>query len=129
VAYLAFEILRNEHPGMDVFGIIQLPEEEYTFDWDSLVNGGRELQQALIHYRNQEKVRLSDILLQDIEVLLADGIKNIGIFHAEKPLYQDKKGKVRSQSFKLLYFYHNRLEGYQLEDKVQWNRLQLSIAD
>ena len=129
VAYLAFEILRNEHPGMDVFGIIQLPEEEYTFDWDSLVNGGRELQQALIHYRNQEKVRLSDILLQDIEELLADGIKNIGIFHAEKPLYQDKKGKVRSQSFKLLYFYHNRLEGYQLEDKVQWNRLQLSIAD
>ncbi len=129
VAYLAFEILRNEHPNMDVFGIIQLPEEEYVFEWESLLLGCRELQQALIHMRNQEKIQLSDVILGEPTALLEDGIKNIGIFHAEKPLLKDKKGLIRSQSFKLLYFYHNRLEGYDLQEKVEWNRLQVSIQD
>lgn len=129
VAFLAFEILRNEYPHMDIFGIIQLPEEEYAFVWDSLLVGGRELQAALIRLRNQEKIKLSEMILQDIDVLLEDGIKNIGIFHAEKPLLRDRKKQIRSQSFKLLYFYHNRLEGYQLQDQVQWSRLQVAIED
>ncbi len=129
VAYLAFEILRNEHPNMDVFGIIQLPEEEYVFEWESLLIGCRELQHALKRLRNQEKIQLSDVILGDATALLEDGIKNIGIFHAEKPLLKDKKGLIKSHSFKLLYFYHNRLEGYQLQDQVEWNRLQVSIQD
>ena len=129
VAFLAFEILRNEYPNMDVFGIIQLHEEDYTFVWDSLLEGGRELQTAMIRLRNQEKIKLSDMILQDIEILLEDGIKNIGIFHAEKPLLRDRKSQIRSQSFKLLYFYHNRLEGYQLQERVQWSKLQVAIEE
>lgn len=129
VAFLAFEILRNEYPNMDVFGIIQLPEEDYTFVWDSLKEGGLELQAAMIRLRNQEKIKLSDVILQDIDTLLEDGIKNIGIFHAEKPLLRDRKKQIRSQSFKLLYFYHNRLEGYQLQEQVQWSKLQVAIED
>jgi len=127
VAFLAFEMLRNEYPGMDVFGIIKLPPEDYVFDWVTLCKGASELKDALVRLETLEKIRLSDVFAEPVESILRDGLGNIGIFHAERPLYMDKRGRVKSESFRLLYFYHNRLDGYRLAEKVEWNKLQVSL--
>ena len=129
VAFLAFEILRKEHPHLDIFGVMKLPPDDYRFDWDSLRRGGLELQEALIRMAGREEVKLSDVIRADIDTLLQDGMKNLGVYHAEKPIYLDRKGVVRSESFKLLYFYHNRLEGYRLDEQVEWQQLVVAVEE
>lgn len=127
VAFLAFEMLRNEYPGMDVFGIIKLPPEDYVFDWEILCRGASELRMALKKLEDMERIRLSGVFDGSVEDILKDGLGNIGVYHAERPLYLDKRGRVKSENFKLLYFYHNRLDGYRLTEKVAWDQLQVSI--
>jgi len=53
--------------------------------------------------------------------LIADGIRNLGIYHPEKPLVCTKDDKLISEDFKLLYFYHNRLTHYNLEKELAWS--------
>jgi len=45
---------------------------------------------------------------------------HMGTFHVRKPLRFTKKGQIVSESFKTLYFYHNRLENYDIEQKICW---------
>jgi glycerol-3-phosphate O-acyltransferase len=56
------------------------------------------------------------------------GMKNLGVYHNTKPLTMNKKGEIESQSFKLLYYYHNRLENYNLIKHVHWNENLLAEA-
>ena len=64
------------------------------------------------------KVKLSPILRQDPEVILKDGIRHLGSYHYFKPLKFNKQGKVVSQNLKTLFFYHNRLDYYNLEGVI-----------
>ena len=36
---------------------------------------------------------------------------------------KNKENKYISENFRLLYFYHNRLDSYNLEDSVNWDEL------
>ncbi|MEO0876662.1 MAG: glycerol acyltransferase, partial [Bacteroidota bacterium] len=47
----------------------------------------------------------------------------LGNFHALSPLYFNKKGRIVSDSFKSLYFYHNRLDNYHLERYINWKNI------
>ena len=60
-----------------------------------------------------------------MEDLIKDGILRLGNFHVSKPLKYDKKGQIVSESFMLLYFYHNRLENYGLDKKIRWKQYAL----
>jgi glycerol-3-phosphate O-acyltransferase len=104
-----FQILR-QHPSelnipMDVF--------EYTFE------------SALSDLKDLEadgKVKIEAVNDRSTKELIIDGMKNLGIYHGQKVLYISKN-KVRSKSIKLLYYYHNRTEGYDLEYKMDWSKV------
>ncbi len=124
-AFLAFEILRNDHPHMDLYGLVKQPPEDYTFPEDSLRQAGEALLRALKQLAREDKLRLSAIFEEPFSDVFEDGMTQMGCYHAERPLYRDRKGFVKSGSFKLLYFYHNRLDGYPLRDTVKWEKLRV----
>lgn len=71
--------------------------------------------------RDQGKVKLSKELdAIGIEDIVKDGLKNLNIYHLRQPLYI-KNGMFRSEDIKVLYFYANRLSGYDL-DRFVHNR-------
>jgi glycerol-3-phosphate O-acyltransferase len=39
----------------------------------------------------------------------------VGMYHAKRPLVKNEGGNIETQDLSLLYYYHNRLEGYGLE--------------
>ncbi|MBK7959480.1 MAG: hypothetical protein IPK03_16185 [Bacteroidetes bacterium] len=45
-------------------------------------------------------------------------MSNLGLYHAKKVLFMDTNGNYNTEDMKLLLFYHNRLEGYKLEQYV-----------
>jgi glycerol-3-phosphate O-acyltransferase len=118
VAFTGFQILRNEYPELDVFGIIRLPEEHYEFNLDHFQEKLALLQQRLIDLENRGKVKMSPEAKSSIQKILDDALVNLGVYHSRKPLKINKKGLLISESFKLLYYYNNRLDGYGLEDTI-----------
>ena len=54
-------------------------------------------------------------LKEDIDDVIRHGLDNVGIFHLKRPLLLNKEGNIITQEFNLLYYYHNRLVGYDLE--------------
>ncbi len=128
VAFVAFDIFKNEHRNLDLFNLIKFPVEDYVFDNHRLLSGCEEMRIALLKLEAKGRIKLAPIIQEGgVAEILTDGMKNMGVFHTERPIFRDKKGQVRSESFKLLYFYHNRLDGYRSVERVEWDKLQVSF--
>jgi len=119
LAFAAFEMLCNENPKLDIFGILRLPTDDYIFDHNVLSATVNQLQKTLILFAKKEKLILSPEIHSPVDELIADGIKHLGTFHIKKPLKKNKLKEVISENFYLLYFYHNRLTGYGLEKWIK----------
>lgn len=125
LAFAAFEILCNENPKLDLFGVLRLPTDDYIFDYNTMTATVNKLQQTLIIFADKNKLILSSEIHSSVDELIADGIKHLGTFHIKKPLKKNKLGKVISENFYLLYFYHNRLTGYGLEKWIKPGRINI----
>jgi glycerol-3-phosphate O-acyltransferase len=127
VAYAVFQILRHENPKLDIFGILRLPSDEYVFPKRAVEEVMEQLQQRLFTLEKQGKIRLDPEIHLEAGELLKIGIKNLGIFHTEKPLVFTKEGDIISTSFRVLYFYHNRLDQYGLDKHVHWKAEEIEV--
>ena len=47
--------------------------------------------------------------------MIKHGLDNVGIFHLKRPLLKNKQGNIITRDLNILYYYHNRLVGYDLE--------------
>jgi glycerol-3-phosphate O-acyltransferase len=122
VAFAAFEILKKMHPDFDIFGLIRQPEEDFIFPKDLMVDVTSQVLKALRNMERNMEVRLSEVLASDdMDSVIKVAMRNLGVYHNTKPLTMNKKGEIESQSFKLLYYYHNRLENYGLDRHIRWN--------
>lgn len=117
-AYAAFEWLKMQDPKLDLYGILRLPPEDIVFSKSGLMQIISSVRASLLAQEAAGKVKLSPILRQDPEVILKDGIRHLGSYHYFKPLKFNKQGKVVSQNLKTLFFYHNRLDYYNLEGVI-----------
>jgi glycerol-3-phosphate O-acyltransferase len=127
VAYAVFEMLRHENPKLDIFGILRLPQDEYIFPRKAIKEIIEQLQTRLFLLEKQEKIRLDPEIFLDAPSILKNGIQNLGIFHTEKPLVFNKDGNIISTNFRVLYFYHNRLQHYHLDRFVQWKMEEIEV--
>ena len=128
VAYAAFLWLRQENTHLDLYGILRLPPEEYIFDPIVLKDVLQQLIELLTEMEDKEEINLSDIIKGNLDDLLRDGVKRLGSFHVQKPLRQNKKGQIVSDSFKILYFYHNRMATYKLDKSIVWKKMESSAV-
>jgi glycerol-3-phosphate O-acyltransferase len=128
VAFAAFQIVKNKNSRLDLYGILRLPADDYVFPRATMREVVGQLRQRLIDMADAGEVKLSEQVMYDVDQLIEDGISRLGTYHIAKPLRFNKKGQIISESFKVLYFYHNRLTGYGLEEKVQWKQFDLEMV-
>jgi len=112
---------------LDIFGILRLPQDEYIFPRKAIKEIIEQLQTRLFLLEKQEKIRLDPEIFLDAPSILKNGIQNLGIFHTEKPLVFNKDGNIISTNFRVLYFYHNRLQHYHLDRFVQWKMEEIEV--
>lgn len=122
VAFSAFELLKHQNAKLDLYGLLRLPTEDYVFSEKVMTEVIGQLREELILLEEHGEIKLSEQMYWPVEKLIRDGITRLGNFHVAKPLHYDKKGNIVSDSFKLLYFYHNRMVGYGLEQKIRWKQ-------
>lgn len=129
VAFSAFRILKQENKHLDLYGILRLPADEFFFPWDYMKDVIGQLREELHAMEEKKAIKLSAGIQEDLETLIRDGIKRLGNFHLKSPLRIDKNGRIVSDSFKLLFYYHNRLKNYELEKKIKWKKYNLEVVD
>jgi len=120
VAYAVFKMLLRENPKLDIFGILRLPHEEYVFPRKAIIDIIAQIQVRLFSLEKQDKIRLDPEIHLSAEEIVKSGVWNLGIFHTVKPIKLTKEGDLFSTNFRVLYFYHNRLDSYNLTKNVHW---------
>ncbi len=128
VAFTAFEILVKRNPALDLFGVLKLPFEDCIISMDEFKQQLEHLRSKLRKLEQQQKIRISEPVNWPLDEVVEDGLKNLGLYHAKKPLKLTKGGDITTENLKLLFYYHNRLEGYGLDAELHRIRSQKSTV-
>ncbi len=120
VCFAAFELLKYQNSRLDLYGVLRLPTDDFIFERGMLYEVVEQLRGVLLEMEKAGRLKLSEAIHLDVARLVQDGIERVGTYHIAKPLLVNKKGQIVSQSFKVLFYYHNRLEHYGLANKIIW---------
>jgi glycerol-3-phosphate O-acyltransferase len=117
-AYVAFKMLQKKYPHLDLFNILRLPEEEQVIEYQDFRSSFSKLRNQVFKLYEQEKISVAPHLTGDIDEVIDIGISNVGMYHSRRPLLKDKDGNIITQDLNILFYYHNRMDGYGLEKHI-----------
>ena len=115
VAFIAFEMWQRKFPKLDLFTFLRLPEEELEIPYEEFRETFKRVRKEIYNLKEAGKVYYATHLKGEADLVLKHGLDNVGIFHLKRPLLKNKKGNIITQDLNTLYYYHNRLVGYDLE--------------
>jgi glycerol-3-phosphate O-acyltransferase len=118
VAFVAFEMWQKKHPKLDLFGLLRLPEEDEVLDYEEFRAACKRVRKQIYQLKDEGKIYYATHLKGKIDLVVRHGLDNVGIFHLKRPLLMNKEGNIITKDFNTLYYYHNRLVGYDLEKFV-----------
>ncbi len=118
VAFVAFELFQKQHPKLDLFGLLRLPEEGLELGYEDFKTACRNVRKRIYELKDEKSVNHATHLKGDIDTVIRNGLDNVGIFHLKRPLLFNKEGNIITRDLNTLYYYHNRLVGYDLEKFV-----------
>ncbi len=114
VCFTAFELLKKKYKGVDLFTLLRTPVEDISLPYQDVIDAIVRLKEVLKEKYDAGEVLISPELRWNPEKILEHGMKNINLYHTASPLTSNGSS-IGSEDLKLLYYYHNRLEGYGLE--------------
>jgi glycerol-3-phosphate O-acyltransferase len=115
VAFTAFEMWQQRHPKLDLFGLLRLPEEDLSLPYEEFRNTCKRVRKQIYQLKEEDKVNYATHMKGKIDLVIRHGLENVGIFHLKRPLLFNKEGNIITRDLNTLYYYHNRLVGYDLE--------------
>jgi glycerol-3-phosphate O-acyltransferase len=115
VAFVAFELWQQKHAMLDLFGLLRLPEEELEIDYAEFRKTCKRVRKQIYRLNKDDKVNYATHLKGKIDLVIRHGLESVGTFHLKRPLLMNKQGNIITRDLNTLYYYHNRLVGYELE--------------
>jgi len=117
-AFVAFEMWQKKHPKLDLFSLLRLPEEDLELDYAEFRATFKRVRKKIYEKKDAGKMHHATHLKGKVDQVIKLGIENVGIFHLKRPLLKNKKGNIITKDLTVLYYYHNRLVGYELEQYI-----------
>jgi glycerol-3-phosphate O-acyltransferase len=118
VAFVAYLLFRKQFVDLDLYSFLRLPDDELTLDFNLFKENVSSVAQVLRELESNEKILLAPEFEKPLDDLVNTGLHNLGMYHAKRPLLLNQDGGIITQDLNLLYFYHNRLVGYNLDHYV-----------
>jgi len=129
VAFVTFNLLKAKNNNLDIYGLLRLPPEDYIFEKETVKAAVSAVTERLIEMEANQEIRLSKAIRQNVDDIIIEGVSRVGNYHAQKPLKFNKEENIISENFKLLYYYHNRLDTFNLHKKVNWSKFNLIFVE
>ncbi|MFT6827676.1 MAG: glycerol-3-phosphate O-acyltransferase [Roseivirga sp.] len=118
VAFTAFEILQKKYRKLDLYNLLRIPDEDQVIPYEEFRIVFDRILARVYEMYNKGEISVSPYLTGDPEKIINHGLTNVGMYHAKRPLIKNKNGDITTQDLNLLFYYHNRLVGYNLESYV-----------
>lgn len=118
VAYTFFDMIRDRFPNENIFSVVAKNSEILTVPYQDFLERIEATQIVLQQMAEKGKLNITGIIKGDARELIESGINNMGVYHLNKPVIINEANEIQSEDLKLLYYYHNRLEHYELNRKV-----------
>lgn len=115
VAFTAFQIIRLDNKKLDLFNLLRLPEEDIVIPYEEFKTVCQKVWTRINELEKEGGLHMAPHLKQDMDQIIQHGLANLGMYHAKRPLIRNENGEIVTEDLSLLYFYHNRLDGYELE--------------
>ncbi|NJN27312.1 MAG: glycerol-3-phosphate acyltransferase [Cyclobacteriaceae bacterium] len=115
VAFTAFQMIRAKHRNLDLYSLLRLPVDEVEIEYSEFRKAFSRLRNRVIELFNKGKIDMATHMTDDIDSVISLGIANVGMYHSHRPLIKGKKGNIETRDINNLYYYHNRMDGYDLE--------------
>lgn len=115
VAFTAFSLIRNSNKKLDLFNLLKVPEEDISIPYDFFRKECQRVLNRIKELKEEGKLHVAPHLNVDIDHIIAHGLENVGMYHARRPLIKNHANEIVTEDMNLLYYYHNRLDGYELE--------------
>jgi len=123
IAFLAFQYFVKRNSDLSLYNLLNLKVDTVLISKEDFHNIVAQAQVYLSKLEEKGEIALSDDIKLSVDELIKSGVSKVGVFHPQKTLYTDKHGNIRTEDLKLLYYYHNRMEGYDIETKLDWSFL------
>ncbi len=119
VSYVAFAMLKKRFRRHDLYDILRLPKEDRVIPYADFAAAAERVRDRIYELEKEGKIITPRHFHENgLDDLIQHGLDNVGLYHNASTLMRNKDGDVTSEDLKLLLFYHNRLEGYQLAQYV-----------
>lgn len=118
LAFTAFEMIKKQHKKLDLYELLRLPEKELEIAYTYFAGKVEELLAVVEKMCDQERIKIAPHLKYPLEGVINHGLKHLGQYHAQRPLRKNQKGNIVTEDLKILFYYHNRLTGYDLEQYI-----------
>ncbi len=118
VCFTVFELLKKKMNYVDVFTLLRTPAEDIRLPHAEVLEGIQRIKDRIKIMYEKGDLLISPEIRWNVEKIIDHGMKNINMYHTASPLVKLGNGDIGTEDLKLLYYYHNRLTGYDLERYV-----------
>ncbi len=118
VAFTAFRMIRKHYKSLDLYSVLRLPPDEIEIEYEKFRKTVSKIRNKVVKLFNEEKLDMANHLTDDIDNVIDLGVANVGMYHTFRPLLKNKEGNIITQDMHNLYYYHNRMDGYDLEKYI-----------
>lgn len=115
VAFTAFRLIKKANHKLDLFSLLRLPEEDIFLPYQDFKEACQKVLSRIFELKEEKMLHMAPHLNLKIEDIIRHGMENVGMYHSKRPLIRNEEGDIVTQDISLLYYYHNRLDGYGLE--------------
>tara|TARA_B100001175_G_scaffold63789_1_gene51967 strand:+ start:6705 stop:8300 length:1596 start_codon:yes stop_codon:yes gene_type:complete len=111
IAFTLFEKICKKFKKLDFFTILRLSQEDLFIDIKKFKISYKMMVNEILILNSKNKIKIFNDLKNNIDIQIKSGLENLGMYHAEKPVFI-KNDKIHVRNMKLLYYYRNRLKGF-----------------
>ncbi|HNP19331.1 MAG TPA: 1-acyl-sn-glycerol-3-phosphate acyltransferase [Fulvivirga sp.] len=115
VAFVAFQIWRKRFDKLDLYDFLRLPEEDLFIEYEEFSTVFNKAKNLVMALKKEKKLNIAAHMKNPVEDLIKMGIENVGMYHSRRPLLMNKQKQIITKDLNTLYYYHNRMHGYDLE--------------
>jgi glycerol-3-phosphate O-acyltransferase len=112
VAFAMFRCIEDMNPESDLFDILKIPTKNILVPVKEVK---RKLLLVISYLETMDvEAKFTSVFNDGIDAIIEDGIDHLGIYHNDKPVYRVDDDNLSSADLKVLYYYHNKLEHYEI---------------
>lgn len=120
IAFTAFNVFREYRKDLGLYAFLRILPTELDMQYETFRDVLIQVIEILKKEDQKGKIRLDSEIYKDVDEVIAHGINTLGSYHYPRVL-KLKGDTILCNDLKLLYFYHNRLVGYDVERRINWD--------